>query len=173
MSRQKIKAISADEKVIIVDRRNRPVDVVPRQQMRREGLIHRATYILVFNTEGHIFAQKRTLTKDFLPGYYDLAAGGVLRETESYLLSARREMYEELGIRALLKKIFDFYLEVGNQKMWGRAYHCTHNGPFSLQAAEIESGNFYTVEQVFQGHISPITADTRFVLKRYIEMLKK
>ena len=165
------KLTSPEENVIIVDRKNRPIDVVPRYRMRRDGLIHRATYILVFNDEEQIFTQKRTQIKDFLPGYYDVAAGGVVREGEDYHLSATRELQEELGVQAALKKLFDFYREVGNQKMWGRAYVCSHNGPFSLQAEEIESGDFYRVDDILQGKISPITPDTLYVLKRYIEEL--
>jgi 8-oxo-dGTP pyrophosphatase MutT (NUDIX family) len=157
------------EKVIIVDRDNRPIDVVPRYKMRRDGLIHRATYILVLNHREQVFMQKRTMDKDFLPGYYDAAAGGVLQEGEEYDGSAYRELYEELGIRASLDTLFDFYYEVENQKVWGRAYVCFHEGPFSLQAEEIESGAFYAIDDILKGNISPITPDTLYVLKRYID----
>jgi isopentenyldiphosphate isomerase len=165
------KLTSPEENVIIVDRKNRPIDIVPRYIMRRDGLIHRATYILVFNDKKQVFTQKRTQRKDFLPGYYDVAAGGVVCEGENYHLSARRELQEELGIQAALKKLFDFYREVGNQKMWGRAYVCAHNGPFILQAEEIDSGEFNCVDDILQGKISPITPDTLYVLKRYREEL--
>lgn len=158
---------TADEQVIIVDRKNKPIDIAPRYKMRSEGLIHRATYILVLNQRGQVFMQQRTQTKDFLPSYYDAAAGGVVLAGEDYETSAYRELYEELGIRAQINKLFDFYFEVGNQKMWGRAYSCFHEGPFNLQAEEIESGAFYPVDDILNGKISPITPDTLYVLRSY------
>ena len=66
---------AGDELVIIVDKENIEVGVVPRRQMRSGRLPHRATYILVFNAKGELFVQKRTQTKDVFPGYYEVAAG--------------------------------------------------------------------------------------------------
>ena len=81
----------AEELVEIVDRDNRPIGALTRRLMREQGLIHRAAYILVFNTAGELFLQKRTLTKDIYPGYWDMAAGGVVLAGESYEAAARRE----------------------------------------------------------------------------------
>ncbi|NIR17298.1 MAG: NUDIX domain-containing protein, partial [Desulfobacterales bacterium] len=71
-------------------------------------LPHRATYILVFNSGGELYVQKRTQTKDVFPGYYDVAAGGVVLAGESYEEGAVRELLEELGIRGTpLEELFD------------------------------------------------------------------
>ena len=40
------------------------------------------------------------MIKDYLPGYYDLATGGVVQEHEGDLENAIRELYEEMGIKA-------------------------------------------------------------------------
>lgn len=74
---------AARELVQIVDRDNIPIGAAPRHIMRQHGLIHRASYILVFNCQGELFIQKRTLTKDIYPGYWDVAAGGVVLAGES------------------------------------------------------------------------------------------
>ena len=50
----------AEELVEIVDTDNRPIGALTRRLMREQGLIHRAAYILVFNTAGELFLQKRT-----------------------------------------------------------------------------------------------------------------
>ncbi len=67
---------AAEEIVAIVDETNSVVGSAPRREMRAKALPHRATYVLVFNARGHLYVQKRTLTKDVFPGYYDPAAGG-------------------------------------------------------------------------------------------------
>ncbi len=158
----------AEEIVEIVDRDNRPLAAVTRRIMRQQGLIHRASYILVFNTEGEIFLQKRTLSKDIYPGYWDLAAGGVVLAGESYEESAQRELREELGLtNTQLRFLFDQYYEDLGNKVWGRVFSCTNNGPFTLQAEEIELGRFINPAKIEQLHqTEPLTPDGMQLLRR-------
>ena len=121
--------MSHDEIVTIVDAENREVGAVPRSRMRAEMLPHRATYILVFDRSGRLFLQKRTATKDIYPGCYDVAAGGVVLEGETYEESARRELAEELGISGVeLQRHFDFYHQDDRSRVWGRVYSCRYDG---------------------------------------------
>ena len=160
-----------EENVIIVDRDNRPLGIRPRSVMRRDNLIHRAAYILVFNPENELFVQKRTRTKDVYPGYFDLAAGGVVLENESYEQAATRELHEELGIRqSPLAYLFDNYYEDHQCKVWGRVYQCCYNGPMHLQAEEIESGFFLKPDAILN-KLSPdrITPDSVQIIRRYLD----
>lgn len=153
--------LPAEEIVQIVDRENQVVDAVPRKIMRVKGLIHRASYILVFHPDGRLFVQKRTMTKDVFPGYWDVAAGGVVLAGEDYLESARRELAEELGVRGVpLDFLFDHFHEDAENKVWGHVFRCVHPGPFTLQKEEIDSGEFMTVERVFElNENEPVTPD--------------
>ena len=65
---------ATDEIVTIVDEKNNLVGAAPRSRVRAQGLAHRATYILVFNSLGDLYVQKRTPLKDIYPGFYDVAA---------------------------------------------------------------------------------------------------
>ena len=163
---------AADELVIIVDKENTEVGVVPRREMRSGRLRHRATYILVFNSKGELFVQKRTQTKDVFPGYYDIAAGGVVLAGESYEEGALRELEEELGIRETpLISLFDFYHEDEHIRLWGRAFSCEYDGELVLQEEEVESGEFIRVDEVFRlAATKPFTPDCLYVLKRYLEV---
>ena len=163
---------TADELVIIVDKENTEVGVMPRREMRSGRLRHRATYILVFNAKGELFVQKRTQTKDVFPGYYDIAAGGVVLAGESYEEGAVRELEEELGIRETpLTSLFDFYYEDEHIRLWGRAFSCTFDGELVLQEEEVESGEFMEVDEVFRlATTEQFTPDCLYVLKRYLEV---
>lgn len=132
----------SDEIVAIVNEENQVIGQAPRREMRRHRLIHRACYILVTNHQGQIFVQKRTATKDIYPGYYDIAAGGVVLSGETYEESAQRELTEELGISGKLEHLFDTYFADEGNKVWGRVFRCRHEGPFVLQKTEVESGEF-------------------------------
>jgi len=161
-------SLPAEELVEIVDRDNTPIGAVTRRIMRQQNLIHRASYILVFNRQGQLFIQKRTATKDIYPGYWDLAAGGVVQAGETYLESAARELREELGVTGVkLKHLFDQYFEDENNKVWGRIFSCVNNGPFTLQAEEIDYGRFIPLSEIEALHKSePITPDGMALLRR-------
>jgi len=160
----------ADEIVQIVDEQNQEVAQVSRRVMREGCLIHRACYILVFNRNQEIFVQKRTMSKDIYPGYLDVATGGVVLAGESYEVSAKRELAEELGVRkAALSRHFDFYHEADNNRVWGRVFSCIAEGPFVLQPEEVEDGFFLGMEELQSlAAAQQFTPDGLMVLKRFM-----
>ncbi|MCL7488079.1 MAG: NUDIX hydrolase YfcD [Desulfobulbaceae bacterium] len=157
-----------NETVQIVDENNNEIAAVSRRLMREQQLIHRASYILVFNRAGELYVQKRTMTKDVYPGYYDIAAGGVVLAGENYEESAERELAEELGIEGVpLTHCFDHYFAGAANKVWGRIFRCRHEGPFALQEEEIESGGFMDVRQILDAaHSKLFTPDGIEILRR-------
>jgi 8-oxo-dGTP pyrophosphatase MutT (NUDIX family) len=159
-----------DEIVTIVDNDNNVVGAEKRSLMRRDGLPHRATYVLVFNSRGQVFVHKRTDTKDVFPGYYDVVAGGVVLSEESYAECARRELQEELGIKGVpLRELFDFAFSDDHSQVFGRAYACTWDGPLELQLEEIAGGEFHPVPEVLEsGDRERYTPDGFYVLQRYV-----
>lgn len=159
-----------DEIVLVVDRDNNETGRVPRLEMRTRGLPHRASYIMVFNSKGELFVQKRTRSKDIYPGYYDVAAGGVVLAGESYAESAKRELEEELGIReTVLTPHFTFFYEEETNQVWGRVYTCIYDGALILQAEEVESGFFAAPDEVLAlSRKEPFTPDGIYVLQRYL-----
>ena len=158
----------AEEIVVIVDRDNLPIGAVTRKIMRQQRLIHRASYILVFNTAGELYIQKRSRTKDIYPGYWDLASGGVILEGESYEEGAKRELRQELGIGGVkLRLLFDQYYEDAHNRVWGRIFACTSNGPFTLQEEEIDAGRFIALGEIEQlNQVEPVTPDGMLLLGR-------
>jgi len=157
-----------EEIVQIVDRHNREVEALPRRIMRQQGLIHRASYILVFNEAGELFLQKRTATKDLYPSCWDVAAGGVVLAGESYEESAARELEEELGISGVrCTPLFDQYFEEVDNRVWGRIFSCCHNGPFRLQKEEVQDGCFMAVAAIFAlSEQEPFTPDGIDILRK-------
>eukprot|EP00826_Nyctotherus_ovalis_P028270 TRINITY_DN2234_c0_g2_i5.p2 TRINITY_DN2234_c0_g2~~TRINITY_DN2234_c0_g2_i5.p2 ORF type:complete len:161 (-),score=55.93 TRINITY_DN2234_c0_g2_i5:19-501(-) len=87
-----------DELVQIVDEENKAVKGAPRWVMRKQNLPHRSSYVFIYNSKKQLYVQMRTLTKDYLPGYYTLCTGGVVQVDEPDLVNAKREVAEEMGI---------------------------------------------------------------------------
>ncbi len=159
---------AGDEIVAIVDAQNMVVGAAPRREMRAKRLTHRSTYILVFNSQRELYVQKRTLTKDVFPGYYDVAAGGVVLAGETYEQGAERELEEEMGIRGVpLTRLFDFYFENEHTRLWGCAFSCIYDGEVVLQEEEVENGAFVPVSDVLRRALTePFTPDGMSVLRR-------
>jgi isopentenyldiphosphate isomerase len=70
-----------DEMVIIVDKDDNFVKVANRKEMRLKNLTHRSTSIFV-NKGDKFLVQKRSMMKEFCPGFLDLTVGGVVAEGE-------------------------------------------------------------------------------------------
>ncbi|MEW6673761.1 MAG: NUDIX hydrolase YfcD [Thermodesulfobacteriota bacterium] len=165
---------SDNEIVLIVDDHNQIIDARPRAIMRRLNLTHRASYILVFDRHDRLFIHKRTQSKDVFPGYHDIAAGGVVKQGETYRQSAERELFEELGIRGVpLTELFEIFYSDDSSRVWGQVYRCRYDGEMTLQKEEIESGRFMPVADILAKAKSlRITPDSLQVLQRYVEMQK-
>ena len=143
------------EIVTIVDRQNRVVGAAPRAEMRARRLPHRASFVFVFRDDGRLIVQRRTLTKDVWPGWYDLAAGGVVVAGEEYDHSALREVREELGVEGVpLRGGIEFWFEDDSVQVWGKAYLCQWDGPLRLQPEEVAAVEFWTPAELQYAHDS-------------------
>ena len=94
--------LASTEWVDIVSEENEVIAQASREQMRAERLRHRATYIVVHDGMGKILVQRRTDTKDFLPGMLDATAGGVVQADEVLLQNettgARQQVAARIGL---------------------------------------------------------------------------
>ncbi|XP_043711165.1 nudix hydrolase 3-like [Telopea speciosissima] len=86
----------------------------PRSEVHRDGDYHRGVLVWIFcESTQELLLQLRTDCKDSWPGFWDISSAGHIAAGDSSLLSARRELHEELGI-ALLDDAFELlfvYLE--------------------------------------------------------------
>ena len=122
----------------------------PRSEVHRLGLKHRAVHVLVFNSDGEVFLQKRSMKKDCFPGVWDSSASGHLDRGESYDVCAVRELREELGLEVPQTPQRLFKIEAcpqtGQEHVW--VYRCESEGPFTLHPDEIERGDWFAPDAV-------------------------
>ena len=90
------------------------------------------------------------MNKDTFPGTWDSSASGHLDTGESYDACAVRELREELGLvlSAPPQRVFKLTacLETGQEHVW--VYRHEAEGPFELNAEEIETGGWFAPEVV-------------------------
>ena len=78
-------------------------EIVSRDAAHKEGLRHRTAHVWVIRKKAtgyDILLQKRSMEKESFPGLYDTSSAGHIPAGEEPLLSALRELSEELGIAA-------------------------------------------------------------------------
>ncbi|KAJ3695423.1 hypothetical protein LUZ60_000800 [Juncus effusus] len=72
----------------------------PRGLVHRDGDYHRAVHVWIYaESTGELLLQKRSDCKDSWPGQWDISSAGHISAGDSSVLSARRELEEELGIK--------------------------------------------------------------------------
>jgi isopentenyldiphosphate isomerase len=73
--------------------------VASRDDAHRLGLWHRTAHVWIRNDIGELLLQKRALTKEVYPGYWDISCAGHIDAGESPGSAALRELSEELGVQ--------------------------------------------------------------------------
>jgi isopentenyl-diphosphate delta-isomerase type 1 len=134
----------------IVNEDDEVIGQQPRSIVHEKGLRHRAAHVLVFNTDGKVFLQLRSMSKDNNPGVWDSACSGHVDAGESYADAAARELMEEIGLlpKTPLEPLFkiDACEDTGQEFVW--VYQTQSEGPFTLNTDEIDAGRWVSPKDV-------------------------
>jgi isopentenyl-diphosphate delta-isomerase len=69
-----------------------------KDEAHQNGWFHPTVHIWFYNTTPALLLQKRSLTKDTFPGFWDVSVAGHVSAGESILDGAIREVKEEIGL---------------------------------------------------------------------------
>jgi 8-oxo-dGTP pyrophosphatase MutT (NUDIX family) len=132
-----------------VDDHDNVIAVVPRTRIRAEALLHRSVGVIVRSSRGEVLIQRRSMTKDLHPGWWDIGAGGVVSAGESYAASAVRELYEELGVEVeQLTFLFAGTFRSPTLNLLGQIFEAVHDGPFAFNDGEVAEAFFVTIAEL-------------------------
>ncbi|KAG2723283.1 hypothetical protein I3760_02G163500 [Carya illinoinensis] len=134
----------------------------PRSDIHRDGDYHRAVHVWIFaeNTQ-ELLLQRRADCKDSWPGLWDISSAGHISAGDSSLVTARRELQEELGVilpKDAFEMIFIFLEECvindGNfiNNEFSDVYLVTTLDPipleaFTLQETEVSAVKYISYEE--------------------------
>ncbi|MHA6492393.1 NUDIX hydrolase [Pseudomonas borbori] len=166
------RAASDAELIAWVDEQDRLLGGLPRAQLRDRGLIGRGTFILLFNSAGELCVHRRTLSKALYPGYWDVAAGGMVLSDESYAESAARELEEELGISGVeLREHQRFFFDQADNRLWCAVFSAVSDAPLRLQPEEVLEAAFMPVDQALRNAMhQPFCPDSLQALRHYLDV---
>ena len=153
-----------------MDESDQLLGTLPRAELRERGLIGRGTYILLCNGEGELCVHRRTLSKAIYPGYWDVAAGGMVQGDETYAESAARELEEELGVSGVeLTAHEQFFFDQPGNRVWCAVFSAVWDGPLELQPEEVLEARFMPVQQALdESATEPYCPDSVAALLRYL-----
>ena len=69
-----------------------------KSEAHKNGWFHATVHIWLFTSDKKILLQKRALTKKVFPGLWDISVAGHIGAGEGILSSAKREVFEEIGL---------------------------------------------------------------------------
>ena len=137
------------EHLDIVNNNDEVVGRAPKSEIYEKLHAHRIVHVLIFDDAGKMALQKRAECVSFCPGHWSTAVGGHVQSGESYEEAALREFEEELGACCGIEHQFkDFYEVEGRPSKFLSTYKALYNGPFKCNPDEVESVEFFTMEQI-------------------------
>ncbi len=139
-----------DEFLEIVDQSGNTIGTALRSDIHGNPyLLHKVVHVLVFSKSGHLLLQRRSMTKDVAPGKWDTSVGGHVSPNEDLIESAKREMYEELGIISDdIKPLYSYIHSNDYESELVYTFACVHDGPFSYNKDEIDEVRFWGIQEI-------------------------
>jgi isopentenyl-diphosphate delta-isomerase type 1 len=131
-----------------VDASDRVIGHATRRETHARGLLHRATHVMIYNADSHLFLQRRSMKKDKFPGCWDSSCSGHVDAGEDYFTAARRELVEELGwtnTTMPLREVIKLSASPETGQEFIQIYLLGPTiGPFVLNPEEISEGRWVT-----------------------------
>lgn len=100
--------IDEKENVVLVDENDNETGTMNKLLAHRNGILHRAISVFVFNPNGQLIIQRRALHKYHSPGKWANTCCSHPRHGETVENAAHRRLMEEMGFDTRLEKAFSF-----------------------------------------------------------------
>ena len=112
-------------------------------------LLHPVVHLHVFNSQGHLYLQKRPDWKDIQPGKWDTATGGHIDLGENVEMALRREVSEELGITQVEFETLGHYVfESERERELVYVHRTTYDLPITPNSGELDGGRFFSPQEI-------------------------
>ncbi|WP_153800840.1 isopentenyl-diphosphate Delta-isomerase [Foetidibacter luteolus] len=143
------------ELVILVNEHDEELGAMEKMMAHEKAALHRAFSVFIFNSRGEMLLQQRAPEKYHSGGLWTNACCSHPRPGESIEAAAHRRLYEELGFKTPLDKIFEFtYRAVFDNGLteyeFDHVFTGTHDGTVTPNNNEVSNYCYKPVEQIIQ-----------------------
>lgn len=130
------------------------------------GLAHRVAATICRDAEGRCLVYRRPAAATVYPGHHDVLVGGSVRAGEGYLAAAKRELHEELGVRAEPAELSRSLVDDPSGPCFLAVHHTVLTGVLRPNPTEIAWWAFVPLEDLVAGNVSPMVPAGREALRR-------
>lgn len=166
--------MAGEELVDLVDEHDHVTGSATVRRCLEGGLLHRAVAVIVTRSNGKVLLQQRSKRDGWHPGLWTISSTGHVKKGESYGEAAKRELFEELGLDARLRRTKKYLLppiSAGGmtEHEWVTLYTCRTDSecvidPVELEGVKVVGGP--ELSKMLEG--GPLTPDARLILTDYL-----
>ena len=118
-----------EDEVILVDESDGEIGTASKLQAHRDGALHRAFSVFIFNSRGEILLQRRASDKYHSGGLWSNTCCSHPRPGEDTDIAALRRLEEEMGLSLPLVPVFSFtYRSEFADGLWEHEYDHVYIG---------------------------------------------
>ena len=155
-----------EDKIILVNEHDDMVGTIDKMEAHKQGLLHRAFSIFIFNSKGEMLLQQRALTKYHSAGLWTNACCSHPMPGEKTIDAAQRRLMEELGFETSIEKIFDFTYKAEfdnglTEHEFDHVFAGEYEGGIDANPDEVEDFSYKEIPQIknmLQDHPQKFTA---------------
>ncbi|MEM3586652.1 MAG: isopentenyl-diphosphate Delta-isomerase [Candidatus Jordarchaeaceae archaeon] len=142
-----------NEMVILVDEHDREIGVDEKMKTHKDGKLHRAFSIFIFNSRGEMLLQKRAKNKYHSGGLWSNACCSHPRPGEDIKQAAHRRLIEEMGFDCDLKEAFDFIYKANldhnlTEYEFDHVFIGKYDGKIKMNPNEVEDFKWISIDDL-------------------------
>lgn len=112
-------------------------------------LLHPVVHLHVFDSQGKLFLQKRSDSKDIQPGLWDSSVGGHIDFGETPEIAVVREAREEINLRNFNPIYITKHIIVNHiERELTYCFYTITDNEISIDHDEVSDGRFWTIEEI-------------------------
>lgn len=154
-----------EQQVILVNERDELKGIAGKTEAHKQGLLHRAFSIFVFNRKGEMLLQQRVLNKYHSGGLWTNACCSHPQPGEETKTAALRRLKEEMGFETPLEKVFDFIYKTEfdnglTEHEFDHVFAGEYDGKIDFNKEEVMDCCFKSMEEIsesMQNHTAKYT----------------
>jgi isopentenyl-diphosphate Delta-isomerase len=97
-----------EELVILVDKQDKEIGLIPKIEAHKKALLHRAISVFIFNSNGEWLLQRRAFTKYHSSGLWTNTCCTHPLPGETNIDAAIRRLKQEMGMQCSIMELFSF-----------------------------------------------------------------
>ncbi len=150
-NRLKAGKLRGEEWFPVVDEEGAVIGRAPRSVCHdgKSKLLHPVVHLHLFNREGKLFLQKRSMKKDIQPGKWDTSVGGHIDPGEIVEDALRRETSEEIGLKNIVPQFLHKYVwESPRERELVFSFIAVSDNAPVTDPSEIDDGRFWSYDEI-------------------------